>query len=678
MKLQIRNPFSKAQNAQGQSLIDQQVIHDNEVIHATIVNRLIGAKDNVLIAAAWFTDQDLYDVLVKKVNDGVKVEVVLSDNQENNRLPFDELERIGALILRVKASGYGIMNQKFCIIDHSFALHGSYNWTVNARKNNNESIIATNHRPTVDSLIQTFESLKTKSKEQSEDSQRSEQPGGDGKVTSRETRPKNMSSDSNIDFMNVLDSMIAAEVANFDRVMLRQQGFDRAKSNNGDHQVLTKALDTVYSVFINDIDVIDDKKRRLIAKVEQQKLQSIESIKEKADLSLSRYQTDIDIKKQQQEAKIAANNSLISINDEKVHVVKSKIKLEEDQLKQLEGRIQEEKLAFIRPAHRYFELVPLVSFCLFLIIYLFIFYSSAAYIMIYSASEAESQQLKGIVEVPEVFNPHAFERAWEKGIAAFGFILMFVFVPIILAVLPKISRFKGWKEALTFGGIILVDAVIAYKVAQVVHQVHMLRGDVTTPWHFVDVLKDSNFYLVFILGALGLFLFKFIYAKLITYFEDRNLDYVALKSKATIKECQNNVLKKNTMIQDFNEEISRLEQNNILLRAENQLSLAEIEQGPLTMSAEKERVLADSNQQTQVIRQTADLYTSHIENDNLPISLDSLKDRINIFLEGWNDFLHQQYSITKATEMSTLAANSVNQWQEQKIVTQKIDRRVKI
>src|SRR5690606_39101255 len=103
-------------------------------------------------------DQDLYDILVRKVNEGVKVEVVLSDNQENNRLPFDELERIGALILRVKASGYGIMNQKFCIIDHSFALHGSYNWTVNARKNNNESIIATNHRPTVESLIQAFAS----------------------------------------------------------------------------------------------------------------------------------------------------------------------------------------------------------------------------------------------------------------------------------------------------------------------------------------------------------------------------------------------------------------------------------------------------------------------------------------------------------------------------------------
>src|SRR5690606_31224950 len=228
-------------------------------------------------------------------------------------------------------------------------------------------------------------------------------------------------------------------------------------------------------------------------------------------------------------------------------------------------------------------------------------------IMIYSASEAKAQQLKGIiVDVPEVFNPHALERAWQKGIAAFGFILMFVFVPIILAVLPKISRFKGWKEALTLGGIILVDVIIAYKVAQAVHHVRFLSGDTTAPWHFFQVFEDSNFYLVFILGALGLFLFKFIYAKLITYFEDRNLDYAALKSQAIIKECQSNVLKKNSIIQNLKEEISRLEQNNILLRAENQLCLAEIEQGPLMMSAEKERVLADSNQQMQVIRQTAD------------------------------------------------------------------------
>ncbi len=678
MKINLGKVFSKSVPADDDPLVlDQQVINDNQEIHMAIKDALRSASQEILIAAAWFTDGELFEVVRQKIEQNVKVEIVLSDNTDNARLPFDELNDSGAVVYRIRNVGYGIMNQKFCIIDRRQVLHGTYNWSMNARKNNHESIIVTNHEETVASLIKTFEELKIKAKDQGLQTATDE---GDSKdsIQPREERVTSQQRHTDTSFASVLDSMIAAEVASFDRSMLRQQGYDRAESNNGDHQVLHKSLDTVYSLFIHDIDVIDDKKRRLLAKVEEQRIKAIDTSAQQADLFINRIKANTEATKQQLESRVVNNSATISVNEDNISLIQSKIKHEESQYNTIEQNIRTEKLAFVRPAHRYFELVPLSALGLLLLCYLFIFYSSAAYIMIYSAADAEKNQMLGNLEMPEVFNPHALTDAWQKGTTAFLFVTTFVLVPLILAILPKIAKFSGWKDIATWAGILLVDAIIAYQVASVVHHVRLLRGDITEKWKFTDVFSDGNFYLVFILGALGLVLFKFIYAKFIGYYEERNVDHAAIRSKALIQEYEKDLRTSNDTLSNLKEESNKLQQSNVLLRAENQLFRAEIEQGPALVAVESERVKIELSQKQQYLQQTADLYISHIENDNLPISLDSLKDRINIFLEGWNDFLHDEYSVARAVEMSMYATQSVNQWQDSKLVNKTIDSRVKI
>ncbi len=649
--------------------LDQQIIHDNEAIHAAIVSQLQSAQSEILIAASWFTDQELFDVLEQKILSGTKAEIILADHEDNRRLPFDDLVKNGALVCRVRGAGYGMMHHKFCVIDQTKVLYGSYNWSVNARNNNNESIMVTNDAGTVDKMIKIFNETKDKAAQLAQ--QLVVAPDDD---SAKPKDPIVVKKDTS--FADVLDSMIAAEVANFDRGLLRQQGFDRAKSTNGDHQTLPKALDTVYSVFINDIDVIDDKKRRLLSKVEEQRLKATEAARDQSDLGVNQLEAELELKKQQAASAIVANDSTMAIHTEKITINDRKIQSEEDQIRKYDNEINEQKLTFIRPEHRYFELLPLVVFGAILLFYIFIFYSSAAYIMIYSAADAEYNLKTGVVDIPEVFNPYALSDAWEKGPVALLFVLTFVLVPIALAVLSRIARFNYWRDGITWVGIFLVDAVIAYQVASVVHRVMVLRGDTIEKWHFTKIFSDTNFYLVFILGALGLILFKYIYSKFISYFEDRNPDHAALKSKAFIKQQEEAKQQRVESIRQLADDNGALEQQNILLRAENQLLQAEIEETPITVVREKEKASLLFNQKKQHIQQTADIYISHIENDNLPISLHSLKDRINIFLEGWNDFLHQEYSIMKATEMSIMANNSIDLWQENKIITNKIDHRV--
>jgi hypothetical protein len=54
-----------------------------------------------------------------------------------------------------------------------------------------------------------------------------------------------------------------------------------------------------------------------------------------------------------------------------------------------------------------------------------------------------------------------------------------------------------------------------------------------------------------------------------------------------------------------------------------------------------------------------------------------MKDRINVYLEGWNDFLHDEYAIPKAIEKSRIASDVTNQWQTEKLTGGKFESRIK-
>lgn len=62
----------------------------------------------------------------------------------------------------------------------------------------------------------------------------------------------------------------------------------------------------------------------------------------------------------------------------------------------------------------------------------------------------------------------------------------------------------------------------------------------------------------------------------------------------------------------------------------------------------------------------------------MPISVDALKDRINVFLEGWNDFLHKEYAVSKAIAKTAQASEVAAEWQAQKLYVNQIDKRIKI
>lgn len=657
--------------------LDQQVLQDNKEIFARIVKELEGADFEILIASAWFTDEELFHIVKNKAAQNVKVELIIADNQENLKLDFDELVSLGASVTKIKNVGYGIMNQKFCVIDKRIALHGSYNWSVNARKNNHESIIVTNHAETVAHLIANFNDINQKAALQRGETV--DIPSAPLKVEAKiETHTAKEHAIS--EFTKVLDSMIAAEVGNFDRSMLRGQGYERSKYNNGDHQVLTKSLDTVYSVFINDIDVVEDKKKRLKTKIDEQEVKSLNAFEENLNLQLQTAEAEAE------NETLNARNQLINLkaetekNKQEIQSLKeNKIGFHEKIITEIKNKIRIAQTDFVSPKFKWYEFIPVLFANICLITYLFIFYSSACYILLFAVEDAKAAKAAGLDAIPmEIFNPKALSLTLSKGGAGIIFILLFVSIPLFCALIKLFTKRTWIIVSMFLVGIVLVDTAIAYKVSAAIYQMKYEIGDVTEAWLISMAFKDPNFYLVFLLGAFGLLMLKFAFEKLMSIFDERNPDVATLKSNLLIKQMDEDLKLEEEKSLLVKGEIYLIEGKNIGLEAQYKITESKLASIPSKLNLLREIKKTDLITGKQHIVDIATIYKSHVENDNLPISIDSLNDRINIFLEGWNDYLHEEYAILKATEKSREAIDTAVNWQNEKVKSSQIDKRVVI
>lgn len=139
-------------HALGSVLIRPKIIHledemiEHNVHFSRIQNVLIqgirDAKYLIWTAVAWFSNEDIYNELLKKKHQGLDIRIIISDETSNNAL-LPKLEKYFDLVVvpRHGWNQYNRMHDKFCIVDLAYVMHGSYNWTPTA--NYNEETLAT-------------------------------------------------------------------------------------------------------------------------------------------------------------------------------------------------------------------------------------------------------------------------------------------------------------------------------------------------------------------------------------------------------------------------------------------------------------------------------------------------------------------------------------------------------
>lgn len=111
---------------------------DNEVI---VVNMIRTCKQTLDIAIFTLTNDKIYAGVEEAYKRGVKVRVIADD--ECCKMMGSDVVRLAALGVPTKTDSNvkAHMHHKFAILDNSLLITGSFNWTVQAVKMNQENIL---------------------------------------------------------------------------------------------------------------------------------------------------------------------------------------------------------------------------------------------------------------------------------------------------------------------------------------------------------------------------------------------------------------------------------------------------------------------------------------------------------------------------------------------------------
>ncbi len=133
-----------------------------ENIAERIQQEISKAQKSVFIAVAWFTNKNLFNELVNKAKNGCTVSLIISNDNINlnSSIDFEQLLTDKSKVYKIGNGDTELMHNKFCVIDYSTVITGSYNWSYKAESNFENVIITTNDTTLAEQFISEFNNIR--------------------------------------------------------------------------------------------------------------------------------------------------------------------------------------------------------------------------------------------------------------------------------------------------------------------------------------------------------------------------------------------------------------------------------------------------------------------------------------------------------------------------------------
>jgi len=132
-----------------------------EDIQEKIAIKLLNAENQILVAVAWLTDQKLFNILCKKAENLIDVQVLILKDviNMNCNIDYEKLVKSGGKLYWQENIDNNLMHHKFCIIDKKTVITGSYNWTNKAQSNFENIVVLENEPENSKNYLQEFINL---------------------------------------------------------------------------------------------------------------------------------------------------------------------------------------------------------------------------------------------------------------------------------------------------------------------------------------------------------------------------------------------------------------------------------------------------------------------------------------------------------------------------------------
>ena len=121
-----------------------------------LLDELSHAKNSVKLMAFSFTDQEIANCLGDLAKKGVSVKCLFDYGQANSKYSQDSYLRGCGVKIKLSPNRSGKMHHKVIIIDGETVITGSYNYSKNAERNNDENILILKNREIAANYIKEF------------------------------------------------------------------------------------------------------------------------------------------------------------------------------------------------------------------------------------------------------------------------------------------------------------------------------------------------------------------------------------------------------------------------------------------------------------------------------------------------------------------------------------------
>ena len=128
-----------------------------------LVEELKKSTESIYVAVAWFTDAHLFQILCDKAKSGLCVELMImnDDITKNSSINYQLLQKAGGKIFLIDDDvSSNLMHNKFCVIDKSVTITGSYNWSYKAQNNHENITVTYDNSDLADAFISEFQRLR--------------------------------------------------------------------------------------------------------------------------------------------------------------------------------------------------------------------------------------------------------------------------------------------------------------------------------------------------------------------------------------------------------------------------------------------------------------------------------------------------------------------------------------
>jgi hypothetical protein len=632
----------------------EQVITDGQACKAKIIESISQAKTTVKVAMAYFTDKEIANELIAARQRGAEVNVVLSNDNTNNDIR--ELLKGKISLVIFESNGRGIMHHKFCIIDNSLLIHGSYNYTYNANKNNQESLNITDSYSLINEYSNIFETLI-------------KDATGTNIYLNEKPIFQPTQDDNYLEkFTEQLKNHISQIFDDFNHNEIVEEGRKLAEENGGAESVFLTYLDSSMARVNTKLSQEDHTKTLVKTKMTASLEKAVESNSKdlESDLSLlsnycnkkkSIFQVQIDTLKNRVKEKQDDYNKI----NADASKIKSTISELTDEIDNLDRQI------VVRSFWTFPTFLKLFLTTLFFA-YLSLFFGSAIWKIFFEEAEVLKLLSRGITpESSPLLDANALVKIFTKKGVFYGVIgMLFFLVPVLLSSIKLLSNKNKFIE-IAVGwiiGIFAIDVVVAILISQHTFEVKRLLIGGAEKWELGSAFATGEFWLIFIFGALPLFLTKVLIENIWTAYNkshpesvDREKSLLRNANKRKLSEKQQEYEVFKVKLDSLTSDIDEFKGNITKFEDEkNEIN---------TYENNKKLELTERNEKrNKNLREIFNSFISSVESGNRQFLKDVISGRISAFKTGYYNFLNNYFATKVATNKIESLETANRNWEE--------------